>query len=289
MHTARKGDAVGGAALSPAGPRRVAYALGALTAVTMAVASAAGLAVDGIYQEDAWALQALRGGDLVTLVVATPALVGGLLLAARGSFRGALVWGAVLAYNVYNFAYYAFGAAFNDLFLLHILLLALSTWGLVFLLVGLDPHRLAGQFQLSTTVRVAAASVLSLIAAGLTALWSMVVVREALTGQLPEDAATPTQMHLVYAIDLGLFVPMLVVAAWLLWRGHPWGLVAGAVMGLASTVYLLNLMTAQAFQATAEVPGVASFSPLSAVLVCVCAAAGVALLHAARSSVRRQP
>jgi hypothetical protein len=188
---------------------------------------------------------------------------------------------------VYNFAYYAFGAAFNDLFLLHILLLALSTWGLVFLIVSLDPDRLAG--QLSTMVRVAAASVLSLIAAGLTALWGMVVVREAMTGQLPEDAATPTQMHLVYAIDLGVFVPMLVVAAWLLWRGHRWGLVAGAVMGLASAAYLLNLMTAQAFQATAQVPGVDAFSPLSAVLVCVCAAAGVALLHAAGSSVRPKP
>lgn len=289
MHTARHSDAVGAAPLSPTGSRRVAYALGALVAVCMAVSSAAGLAVDGMYQEDAWALQALRGGDLVTLVVATPALVGGLLLAARGSIRGALVWGAVLAYNVYNFAYYAFGAAFNDLFLLHILLLALSTWGLVFLLVSLDPHRAASQLQLSTTVRVAAASVLSLIAAGLTALWSTVVVRQALTGQLPEDAATPTQMHLVYAIDLGVFVPMLVVAAWLLWRGPAWGFVAGAVMALASATYLLNLMTAQAFQAAAQVPGVDAFSPLSAVLVCVCAAAGVALLHAAGSPVRRRP
>jgi hypothetical protein len=67
---------------------------------------------------------------------------------------------------------------------------------------------------MSTKVRVAAASVLSLVAAGLTALWT--IVRQAVTGELPQDAATPTEMHLVYAIDLGLFVPLLVVAAWLL-------------------------------------------------------------------------
>jgi hypothetical protein len=128
---------------------------------------------------------------------------------------------------------------------------------------------------------VTTATVLSLIAAGLTALWGQVIVRQALTGQLPEDAANPTQMHLVYAIDLGIFVPMLVVAAWLLWRRSPWGVVGGAVMALASAAYLLNLIAAQAFQAAAHVPGVAAFSPLSGVLVCACAAAGVAALLAA--------
>jgi hypothetical protein len=281
MHTAPHVHSGATAPLSLAEPRRVAHVLSALVALLMAGASAAGLLLPDVYDEDAWALAALRGGDLVTLVVATPALVWGVMVAARGSSRAVLVWGAVLAYNVYNFAYYAFGTTFNPLFLLHIVLLALSTWGLVFLLVSLDPQRLYGQSKLSARVRVAAATVLSLIAGGLSALWSMVIVNQTLTGQLPEDAATPTQMHLVYAIDLGVFVPMLVVAAWLLWRGHPWGVVAGAVMALASAAYVLNLLAAQAFQAAAQVPGVDAFSPFSAVLVCVCAAAGIALLHGA--------
>jgi hypothetical protein len=279
MHTARHVEAGTSLAAPRIAPRPVAHILAALVALLMAAASAAGLFVDGMYREEAWALAALRGGDLVTLVVATPALVLGVLMASRGSIRGVLVWAAALAYNVYNFAYYAFGAAFNDLFLAHIALLGLSTWGLVFLLVSVDPRPLEG--QLSTRVRVATATVLSLIAAGLTALWGQVIIRQASTGQLPEDAANPAQMHLVYAIDLGVFVPMLVVAAWLLWRAQPWGVVAGAATALAAAAYLLNLIAAQAFQAAARVSGVQPFSPLSGVLVCVCAAAGIAVLRAA--------
>ena len=279
MHTAQHMDPGTSLAKARAAARGVAHVVAALVAVIMAAASAAGLIVPGIYHEDAWALAALRGGDLVTLVVATPALVVGVLTAARGSIRGVLVWAAVLAYNIYNFAYYSFGATFNDLFLAHIALLGLSTWGLVFLLVSVDPRPL--HRRLSTGVRVGTATVLSFVAVGLTALWGGVIVRQAVTGQLPEDAANPAQMHLVYAIDLGVFVPMLVVAAWLLWRRHPWGIVAGGATVLAAAAYLLNLIAAQAFQAAAEVPGVVAFSPLSGALVCVCAAAGMASLREA--------
>jgi hypothetical protein len=265
--------------VSDPGARRVAYVLSTLVAAIMPVASIIGLLVPDIYHEDPWALAALHGGDLVTLVVASTILVGALLWSARGSERALLLWTAALAYNVYNFAYYAFGAAFNNLFLAHIALFALSTWALVFLLASVDVRRVSDRLRTSTKVRVAAALVLSLIAAGLTALWTTIIVRQAVTGELPQDAATPTEMHLVYAIDLGLFVPMLVVAAWLLWRDHPWGVISGTAMALGSATYLLNLMAAQAFQTAAHVPGIASFSPMTAALACACTAVGIALLR----------
>jgi hypothetical protein len=279
MATTERAHTTTAAAVSDPGARRVAYVLSTLVAAIMPVASIIGLLVPDIYHEDPWALAALHGGDLVTLVVASTILVGALLWSARGSERALLLWTAALAYNVYNFAYYAFGAAFNNLFLAHIALFALSTWALVFLLASVDVRRVSDRLRTSTKVRVAAALVLSLIAAGLTALWTTIIVRQAVTGELPQDAATPTEMHLVYAIDLGLFVPMLVVAAWLLWRDHPWGVISGTAMALGSATYLLNLMAAQAFQTAAHVPGIASFSPMTAALACACTAVGIALLR----------
>jgi hypothetical protein len=279
MATKERAHTTTAAAVSDPGARRVAYVLSTLVAAIMPVASIIGLLVPDIYHEDPWALAALHGGDLVTLVVASTILVGALLWSARGSERALLLWTAALAYNVYNFAYYAFGAAFNNLFLAHIALFALSTWALVFLLASVDVRRVSDRLRTSTKVRVAAALVLSLIAAGLTALWTTIIVRQAVTGELPQDAATPTEMHLVYAIDLGLFVPMLVVAAWLLWRDHPWGVISGTAMALGSATYLLNLMAAQAFQTAAHVPGIASFSPMTAALACACTAVGIALLR----------
>jgi uncharacterized protein (DUF736 family) len=52
-----------------------------MIAVLMVAASAAGLWIYGLYQDAAWASASLRGGDLVTLAVAAPALAAALLLA----------------------------------------------------------------------------------------------------------------------------------------------------------------------------------------------------------------
>jgi hypothetical protein len=99
---------------------RAPYVLSAIVAAASAVASVAGLVIKDLYQDDtSWATAAFRGGDLVTLVVAVPTLVLAMVLANHGSSRARLVWIGALAYTVYNFAFYVFGAAFNDLFLVH--------------------------------------------------------------------------------------------------------------------------------------------------------------------------
>ena len=95
---------------------RAAYRLSGAIAVLMVIASAAGLLVDGLYRDGPWAREALRGGDLTTMAVAVPILVTSLLLARRGSRAAQAVWLGALAYSLYNYAYYVFGAAFNDIF-----------------------------------------------------------------------------------------------------------------------------------------------------------------------------
>jgi hypothetical protein len=110
-------------------PSRAAWVLSAMVAVLMVAASAAGLWVHGLYRDAAWASAAFRGGDLVTLVVAAPALTAALLLARRGSRRAELVWAGTLAYAVYTYAFLVFGAAFNVVFLLHVALFSLSLFG----------------------------------------------------------------------------------------------------------------------------------------------------------------
>src|SRR4029079_11617041 len=71
--------------------------------------SVLGLAVEGLYHDGAWAAQAFRGGDLVTLIVAAPLLVVGTILAQRGSARGTAVWLGMVGYAIYNYAFYVFG------------------------------------------------------------------------------------------------------------------------------------------------------------------------------------
>jgi hypothetical protein len=256
-----------------AGVSRLSYVVSAVVAVLMAGAAAWGLLVPGVYAEIPWAEAALRGGDLVSLVVVAPLLCVGVARAGR-SGAARLVWGGALAYNVYNYAYFVFGTHFNDLFLVHVLVLSLSAWGLVFLLgdvlASTDLHP-------SLPVRTAqlVAALLGLVAVVLGGMWGTAIVRQALSGDLPQGAAPPAALHTVYAVDLTFFVSSLVVATVLVWRRGAWGRVAGAVMTTAAALYLLNLMSAQLFQWRAGVEGVVAFSPVSGGLFLLFAAAAV--------------
>ena len=73
-----------------------AYVLSAVIAGLMVAASTAGLFVHGLYPDGPWAREALRGGDLATLVFAVPLLVVSLIWSVRGSRRAQPVWMAML-------------------------------------------------------------------------------------------------------------------------------------------------------------------------------------------------
>lgn len=258
---------------------RAAAACTSTSLVLMVAACTVGLAASGVYDaETAWAAAALRGGDLVSLAVA-PVLLVAMVVALRGSRAGGLVWAGLLAYNVYNFAYYVFGSRFNDLFVMHVLILTLSGWSLVFLLPwvrrgvpAVRPRRFADRW------RVVLLGGVALVLAG---LWTSAIIRQALTGHLPSGAAPVAGLHTVYAVDLTLFVSSLVVVAVLGWSGTPYGSIGTAVMSIAGAAYLVNLSVASAFQAAAGVD-VAAFSPMTAALTILFAAAALGSVRRVR-------
>lgn len=262
-----------------ANPRlmRMAFALSAALVTLMVAAAGAGLAIDGFYPDIPWAAQALRGGDLVTLVLVAPLLAAALDAARRGSARGRLIWAGTLGYAVYNYAYVAFGAEFNDLFLVHVAILSLAIWALILLLAGLDTDAVAARFGNRTPARTVAAlfGVVTLVLAG---LWTYSSLRQAVTGELPAGAAPPAALHMVYATDLTFFVVPLGVTTVLLWRRTRWGYPLGVIMAVTGGTYLVNLMSAAAFQAHARVEDVAAFAPGTLALDVAFIASALALL-----------
>src|SRR5690349_1454428 len=107
-------------------------ALSVLLAVIMTAASIGGLVIGGLYRDNTWSTAAFRGTDAATLALAVPTLLVALLLARRGRLGARLVWLGVLGYAVYDYAFYLFGAAFNDFFLLYAAALGLAVALLVF-------------------------------------------------------------------------------------------------------------------------------------------------------------
>ena len=261
------------------GVRRIAERLSAVVAIVMVVASGAGLLIEGLYTDGPWAREALRGGDLTTLALVAPTLVASLVLIRRGSRRALAVWIGALAYAVYNYAYYVFGAAFNDIFLLHVAALSLSIWATVLAAASVDTGSIAHAFRCDRPAGWIG-GFLMLAGTILGGLWITLSIRQAITGQLMADLPE-RGVHTVFAIDLSLLVPALVVAGAMLWRRRPIGIVFGTVMTVMGALYQVNLLLAGVFQANRDVPGVKAF-PLEGVVLAVGFAVCLAVLFRPR-------
>ncbi|MFL6168020.1 MAG: hypothetical protein ACJ710_17205 [Ornithinibacter sp.] len=262
-----------------AGPRlRAALILSGVVLLLMVVQAALGLAVGGLYPEQSWAVAAFRGNDLVTLLVAAPVLALAMVASRRhASSASVLVWLGMLHYGVYNYAYYAFGAAFSSVFLLHVAALVASIGALLMLGTSIDAGRAACGVAGGTRARVVAGFT-TFVGVALVAAWGGISLRFALTGALPGDIMPPSAVHLVYAIDLSLLAPVFVVAGVLLWRREPWGAVLAVAINASGAVYLAVLWAVGGFQADAGIPGTTWLSPVAIGSVLACLAATLALL-----------
>jgi hypothetical protein len=280
-HTVPAGDSAvpAGRPLVRQGPAlRTAYVLSVVVAGLMVAQSVLGLVIEGLYPEETWAVAALRGNDLVTLALVSPALAAAVALTRwRPSTASVTVWLGLLFYGVYNYAYYAFGAAFSDVFLLHVGALSLSVIALLLLGSSLDVPAVATGVAGGPRARVVAVFT-ALVGAALLLAWGGLSIRFAATGQLPDDVMPPSAIHLVYAIDMSLLAPAFLVAGVLLWRRTAWGAVMAVAVNVGGAAYLTVLEVVGGFQADAGIEGKTWLSPVGIGSALLCLAAVLLLL-----------
>ena len=261
------------------GPRlTAAWVVSTAVVVLMVVQAGLGLAVTGLYPEQTWAVAALRGNDLVTLVLVAPALAVALVVShRRPTSASVLVWLGLLFYGTYNYAYYAFGTAFNDVFLVHVAAFTGSTAGLVLLGSSIDAVETARGVVAGTRARVVAVFT-TFVGVALLGAWGTMSVRFAVTGDLPEDVMPPAAVHLVYALDMGVLAPMFLLAGVLLWRRLPWGAVLAVAVNVSGAAYLAVLWAVGGFQADAGIAGKSWLSPVAIGSTLACLVAALTLL-----------
>jgi hypothetical protein len=260
---------------------RTAEVLSWIVVALMAVSGVVTPFVDDLLAaETPWGREAFRGGELVSLVIAVPLLAGALIAVRAGSVRAQPLWIGVLLYAAYDYAYAAFGATFNDAFLVHIGAFGASVFALACALPVLDLTRIATAFR---PVRAAQGVGIFLVIVGAAqgALWLFVVGRNALTGEVLHDIPVSGQ-HLVFALDLALLVPSLIVGGVMLARRRPFGYLFGTAMAIMGAVYQLNLLMAGVFGAAADVAGVKALAPEGLFLTAAFAAAASAMLLGGR-------
>jgi hypothetical protein len=221
-----------------------------------------------VYRDPAPLAAMYRGYDLVTLVLVVPLLAAALVGVRRRSPLGHLLWVGLLAATVYTYAFYVFGAAFNDLLLVHVAVFAGAGVALVLALASLDVNAIANRFPRRMPVRLTG-GLLAVLAIGLAGMWIAGSVRFAVTGEVPPGSAlveSDALVHLSIVLDLSLLVPTYVAGCVLLWRRAAWGYVVAATALVSGIVQQAGYFVALPFQTGADVPGAVAFDPYEPVI-----------------------
>ena len=228
------------------------YRLSGGLAVLLAIASAAGLFVPGLYRDAPdWVAQT-RGTDLVTLTLAVPALLASLSLAARGSRRAEIVWLGAIGYILYMYAIYAFDVAFNPLFLVYVASFSLALWSTVALLARADPDGLRARCAPGLPVRWIAAYLLG-VAALFCLAWLKEIVPATLGNTTPtglRGLALPTNP--VHVLDLSVLLPLAALSGIWLWQRRPWGYLLAGVLLTTMTLIGLSIVSIALFDYRAD-------------------------------------
>ena len=253
-----------------------AFVLSGFIAI-LAIASSVGPFSFDLYRRDsAFVMGAQQGTDLVTLFVATPLLLLGLFGAMRGSQRAKLLWISMLSYMLYNFLFYLLGAALNEFFLIYVALCALSIHALIVALNNADIAAIGERFGAKVPAKGISAYMLffaALLAGMWTFQWYKLTFGDGQAVGVPSEA-----VHLIAAIDMTLFAPLLAIAAILLWRRRTLGYSLASIIMIMASVYTPVLIASAPFQFNAGMSDAWAMVPLWIFLTAGSIAASVFLL-----------
>ncbi len=209
----------------------------------------------GLYYYDTVSFAAQQqGNDFVTLLVGLPLLAVSTWLAFRAKpgsatgLRSLLLLTGTLGFFLYTYMSMSFLTAYNQLFLVYVALFSLSLVAFLLSVLSVDVRALPQAFTDRLPQRGIAAL---LLVAGVFLLvaWLGRIVPPLLKNQIPVLENTTTLV--IQALDLGLIVPLVILAAILLLRRSVWGYLLSSVavmkiitMGLAVCVMGVNMTLA---------------------------------------------
>jgi len=159
--------------------------------------------------------------DIASLVFVSPTWLILVVLALRGSVRAYLLWLGVLTFTIYNYVIYTFSVPFGSLFLLWVAVFGLSLYALIGGVASINHESVKSSFQ-SKRVVTFVAWFLIVVAILFALLWLSEDVPALLSGNTPQsviDMAIPTNP--VHILDLGFFLPAVIVTAVMLLRMRP--------------------------------------------------------------------
>ena len=193
-----------------------------------------------------------KAGDLITLFLAIPVLIVSFVLYRQGSLRGGLLLTGALSYFLYTYTSLGFGATYNNLFLVYILIFSASLFGLILALTSFDVPALPAHFAETMPRRgigiflVASGVILSLI-------WIVLSILPALLQSKAPPEAYFYTTFMTGIVDIGIVSPALIVAGTLILRRAPLGYLLASTMLVFTCILGPNLTAGGTIQVMEEV------------------------------------
>lgn len=225
---------------------------------------AAGTAIVGLWRRDVYrdaetfVDAGWIGNDLATLLLGVPVLAWATWNASRRP-SARLIWLGALAFMLYNYAFYLFGATPNRLLIAYIALVAMSLLALLLGLLVLTP---SAYRQPTNGERRFLVAYMAIWAVGLTLLWSAQAILFAWSGDVPDLNGSEHAFRVTAALDLTLVVPYTVLAVVLLVHRSAWGLPAAAILNVKGILYPAVLVASSITANRAGVDGALTLLPL---------------------------
>lgn len=200
----------------------------------------------GLYYWDTVSSAAqMQANDLVGLVLGLPLLAIAFWFTLRGSLRGRLLLTGTLGFILYTYITMCFGAAYNKLFLVYVALFSLSLFAFILSMMSFDLKTLPAHFS-KRLPHGWIAGLLFFAAAFLTIAWLGRIAATLAPGAIP--ALENVTSMFIQVMDLGIIVPLCVLAGTLLLRREAWGYLLASVgllkfltMGIAVSLMGLNM------------------------------------------------
>ena len=188
----------------------------------------------GLYRYDTLSTAAqMQGNDLITLAVGLPLLAFSAWLAFKGSLRGRLLLTGTVGFFLYTYMSMSMLTAYNNLFLVYVVLFSLSLYAFILCMMSFDLQTLPSQFS-SRLPHGWIAALLFTVGVFLSLAWLGRIGSPLLNGGTPALENTTTLV--IQAMDLALIVPLAFLAGILLLRRSAWGY-------LLASVFVLKALT----------------------------------------------
>ncbi|MFO7881235.1 MAG: hypothetical protein R6U52_01700 [Kosmotogaceae bacterium] len=199
----------------------------------------------GIYKYDSVFLaSAFQGQDTVILFLGVPLLVISLFSYRKESLRWSLFLSGILAFFLYVYINTAFGAAYNQLFLIYVSLFSLCFFAFILIFSSIKLENLHKN-EISNFPRVGPAIFMFISGFVTLFVWLEPLIKSMTENTPPELLDAYTTM-VTDALDLGIITPLTVISGVLILRKKPLGYkiafpLLGIILLLLPTITLTTL------------------------------------------------